>query len=99
MLQAHRRFAGPALAPLLSSVVVAGAYLTFAAHRRQPGRRRTCPRPAELVLGVGTTLGVVALSLSLLVPLRRLRLGLRPALRFPVGAAPAGPPARASPAC
>jgi putative peptidoglycan lipid II flippase len=30
----------------------------------------------------------VALSLSLLVPLRRLRLGLRPTLRFPVGAAP-----------
>jgi putative peptidoglycan lipid II flippase len=37
---------------------------------------------------VGTTLGVAALSLSLLVPLRRLRLGLRPSLRFPVGVAP-----------
>src|SRR3712207_5430007 len=31
VLQAHRRFAGPALAPLLSSVVVAAAYLLFAA--------------------------------------------------------------------
>src|SRR4051812_29491559 len=31
VLQAHRRFAGPALAPLLSSLVVAGAYLLFAA--------------------------------------------------------------------
>src|SRR3712207_6947353 len=30
VLQAHRRFAGPAIAPLLSSVVVAGAYLLFA---------------------------------------------------------------------
>ena len=30
VLQAHRRFAGPALAPLLSSVVVASAYLLFA---------------------------------------------------------------------
>jgi putative peptidoglycan lipid II flippase len=37
---------------------------------------------------VGTTLGVVALSLSLLAPMRGLRLGLRPSLRFPVGAAP-----------
>ena len=37
---------------------------------------------------MGTTLGVVVLSLSLLVPLRGLRLGLRPALRFPVGVAP-----------
>src|SRR4051794_15867713 len=87
VLQAHRRFAGPAIAPLLSSLVVAGAYLLFAGMggAREVDRLST---PAELVLGVGTTLGVVALSLSLLVPLRRLRLGLRPSLRFPVGAAP-----------
>jgi putative peptidoglycan lipid II flippase len=87
VLQAHRRFAGPAIAPLLSSLVVAGAYLTFAAIGGA-GDVDDLSRPAELVLGVGTTLGVVALSLSLLVPLRGLRLGLRPALRFPVGAAP-----------
>ncbi|WP_448623543.1 murein biosynthesis integral membrane protein MurJ [Geodermatophilus sp. URMC 64] len=87
VLQAHRRFAAPALAPLLSSVVVATAYLVFAA---LGGSRDVegLSTPAELVLGVGTTLGVAALSLSLLVPVRRLRLGLRPSLRFPVGAAP-----------
>ncbi len=87
VLQAHRRFAGPALAPLLSSVVVAGAYLLFAGigGGRAVGE---LDRPAELVLGVGTTLGVAALSLCLLVPVRRLRLGLRPTLRFPVGVAP-----------
>jgi putative peptidoglycan lipid II flippase len=87
VLQAHRRFAGPALAPLLSSVVVAGAYLLFAG---MDGNRDVMglSTPAELVLGVGTTLGVVALALALLPPLRGLRLGLRPALRFPVGAAP-----------
>jgi len=87
VLQAHRRFAGPALAPLLSSVVVAGAYLTFAGIG---GSREVVDlsRPAELVLGAGTTLGVVALAGCLLVPLRGLRLGLRPRLRFPVGAAP-----------
>jgi putative peptidoglycan lipid II flippase len=87
VLQAHRRFAGPALAPLLSSVVVAGAYLLFAAM----GGARTVDdldRPAELVLAVGTTAGVAALSLCLLLPVRRLRLGLRPSLRFPVGVAP-----------
>ncbi|SOD97237.1 murein biosynthesis integral membrane protein MurJ [Blastococcus haudaquaticus] len=87
ILQAHRRFAGPAIAPLLSSLVVAGAYLTFAAIGGAPDVD-DLSRPAELVLSVGTTLGVVALSLSLLVPLRGLRLGLRPTLRFPVGAAP-----------
>jgi putative peptidoglycan lipid II flippase len=87
VLQAHRRFAGPALAPLLSSLVVAVAYLVFALMGGS-GDVENLSTPAELVLGVGTTLGVVALSLSLLVPARRLGLGLRPALRFPVGAAP-----------
>ncbi|MBJ7452648.1 MAG: virulence factor MviN, partial [Blastococcus sp.] len=74
ILQAHRHFAAPALAPLLSSVVVASAYLAFAA---LDGSRDVAglDTPAELVLGVGTTLGVVVLSLSLLVPVRRLRLG------------------------
>jgi putative peptidoglycan lipid II flippase len=87
VLQAHRRFAGPALAPLLSSVVVAAAYLTFAGIG---GARDVAAlsRPAELVLGVGTTLGVAALAGSLLVPLAGLRLRLRPTLRFPVGVAP-----------
>jgi len=87
VLQAHRRFAGPALAPLLSTVVVAAAYLVFAGiggDRDVAGLSGT----AELVLGVGTTLGVVALAGSLVLPLRRLHLGLRPSLRFPVGAAP-----------
>jgi putative peptidoglycan lipid II flippase len=87
VLQAHRRFAAPALAPLLSSIVVAAAYLVFAA----VGGSRSADAlttPAELVLSVGTTLGVVALTVSLLPALRRLGIGLRPALRFPVGAAP-----------
>jgi putative peptidoglycan lipid II flippase len=87
VLQAHRRFAGPAIAPLLSSVVVAGAYLTFATIDGSP-RVGDLTTPAELVLAVGTTLGVAALALSMLVPLRRLHLGLRPSLRFPVGVAP-----------
>ena len=87
VLQAHRRFASPALAPLLSSVVVASTYLLFA---WMGGARdaEDLTTPAELVLGVGTTLGVVALTLCLLAPMRGLRLGLRPSLRFPVGAAP-----------
>jgi len=87
VLQAHRRFAGPALAPLLSSLVVAAAYLLFAG---MGGSREVddLSTPAGLVLSVGTTLGVVALSLCLLVPVHRLGLGLRPSLRFPVGAAP-----------
>jgi putative peptidoglycan lipid II flippase len=85
VLQAHRRFAGPAVAPLLSSVVVAAGYLAYAA-LGGGGSAAGLPRAAELALAGGTTLGVVALAATLVPPLLRLRLGLRPALRFPVGA-------------
>lgn len=85
VLQAHRRFLGPAVAPLLSSLVVVAAYLLFAA--RGAGGLVGLPRDQELVLSVGTTLGVAVLALSLLVPLRGTGLRLRPQLRFPVGTA------------
>lgn len=87
VLQAHRRFFGPALAPLLSSVVVIACYLAFAAQVRVGERSElaTVGRAAELTLSIGTTLGVVVLALSLLVPLRRLGLPLRPRFDFPPG--------------
>jgi putative peptidoglycan lipid II flippase len=88
ILQAHRRFTAPALAPVVSSVVVIGAYLAFvplaAGHR---GALATLPEPAELMLSVGTTAGVAALMLTALGPALRLRLRLRPTLRFPPGVA------------
>jgi putative peptidoglycan lipid II flippase len=86
ILQAHRRFAAPALAPVLSSIVVASAYFLFVplAHGRPV---TTAPRPAELVLSIGTTAGVVALAVTALVPVYRLRLRLRPTLHFPPGVA------------
>lgn len=87
VLQAHRRFLGPALAPLLSSVVVIAAYLAFAAQARGDVDLDTLPRARELTLAVGTTLGVVVLSLSQLLPLRRTALTLRPRLSFPPGVA------------
>lgn len=88
VLQAHRRFLGPALAPLLSSVVVIGAYFSFAAQGGRGAEVQGLDRSLERTLSVGTTLGVVALTLSLLVPLAALRLGLRPTLRLPTGVAP-----------
>jgi putative peptidoglycan lipid II flippase len=88
ILQAHRRFLGPALAPLLSSLVVIGAYLLYAGLAGgRHGDLVALPLGEELVLSVGTTLGVLALSLPLLVPLRRTGLRLRPTLSFPPGAA------------
>jgi putative peptidoglycan lipid II flippase len=84
ILQAHRRFAGPAVAPLVSSVVVATGYLLFAG-LGGTSSATDLPAGAELALGVGTTLGVAALAVTLVPPLIGLRLGLRPTLRFPVG--------------
>jgi len=88
VLQAHRRFLGPAVAPLLSSLVVVLAYLGFAVLSGEArGGLADLPRSHELVLSVGTTLGVVVLSLGLLVPLRRIGLDLHPSLSFPPGVA------------
>lgn len=87
VLQARRRFLAAALAPLLSSLVVIAAYLTYG---RVVGASRTVGAvgdSAVWVLAGGTTLGVVVLSLPLLVPVLRAGVRLRPTLRFPEGAA------------
>ena len=83
VLQAHHRFAWPVLAPLLSSVTVMGAYLTYALVDGRGSGLGRLTTGGELALSLGTTLGVVVLSLCLLIPLRGLGLRLRPALRFP----------------
>jgi putative peptidoglycan lipid II flippase len=62
-LQAHRRFLAAALAPLVSSCVVIGAYLTFAALADGRLEVDAVPRSAETALALGTTLGVAALAL------------------------------------
>ncbi|GAB1641565.1 lipid II flippase MurJ [Krasilnikovia sp. MM14-A1259] len=85
VLQAHHRFAWPVIAPLLSSVTVMAAYLTYAALDGSGTDLGGLSSAGELTLSVGTTVGVVVLALCLLVPLRRLRLRLRPRYRFPGG--------------
>jgi putative peptidoglycan lipid II flippase len=88
VLQAHRRFTAPALAPVISSLVVIAAYVAFVPlGAGSQNHLATLPRPAELVLSLGTTAGVAALVLTALGPALRLRLRLRPALRFPDGVA------------
>ncbi|MGW9198583.1 murein biosynthesis integral membrane protein MurJ [Micromonospora chersina] len=86
VLQAHRRFAWPVIAPLLSSVTVIVVYLGFTAAEGRLARVAEVGRGGELLLSGGTTLGVVVLSLSLLIPLRRLGLRPRPGFRFPADA-------------
>ncbi|GAB3146859.1 lipid II flippase MurJ [Micromonospora sonneratiae] len=82
VLQAHQRFAWPVIAPLLSSLTVIAAYLTFASVEGRELPLARVSLTGELILSVGTTLGVVVLSLCLLIPLRRLRLRIRPGYRF-----------------
>jgi putative peptidoglycan lipid II flippase len=87
VLQAYRRFAWPVLAPLLSSLAVIVAYGTFALVAGGQTDAAHVGRSGVLVLSIGTTLGVAVLSLCLLIPLRRLRLPIRPRYRFGSAAA------------
>src|SRR4029453_15224569 len=59
------------------------AYLTYAAVDGARTDFAGLSATGVLTLSIGTTLGVVVLALCLLIPLRRLRLRLRPAWKFP----------------
>ncbi|AGL19322.1 murein biosynthesis integral membrane protein MurJ [Actinoplanes sp. N902-109] len=85
VLQAHHRFAWPVIAPLLSSVTVMAAYVSYAAADGARSDVAGLSRTGELLLSAGTTAGVVVLALCLVIPLRRLRLRWRPSYRFPGG--------------
>ena len=86
LLQAYRRFAGPTIGPAISSLVLISAYLSFVPLAKGLPLAEL-PVAAELVLSVGTTLGVAALVLTGALPTWRLHLRLRPTLRFPPGVA------------
>jgi putative peptidoglycan lipid II flippase len=89
ILQSHRRFGAPALAPLLSSLVVVLAYAVFGmVGGAYVNRLGSLPPAAEYLLSGGTTLGVLALAATAVVPARRLRIRVRPTWRFPAGVGP-----------
>ena len=86
LLQSYRRFAAPSIGPGISSLVLIACYLAFVPLNN--GRPLAqLPLSAELVLSVGTTLGIAALVVVALPPTWRLHLRFRPALRFPPGVA------------
>jgi putative peptidoglycan lipid II flippase len=86
LLQAYRRFTGPALAPVVSNLVLIASFLAFGALDAGLPLART-PLMAEFILSAGTTLGIAALVLVAVPPTWRLRLKIRPALRLPPGVA------------
>ena len=86
LLQSYRRFAAPSIGPGISSLVLMACYLAFVPLNNGHPLAQI-PRTAELVLSVGTTLGIATLVVVALLPTGRLHLRLRPAFRFPPGVA------------
>jgi putative peptidoglycan lipid II flippase len=84
VLQAYRRFAAYALAPLLNSLVVIASLIAFVPLGRGVSLGKLSSL-ALLVLSVGATLGVAAMVAIAVWPIWRLRLRIRPTLRLPAG--------------
>jgi putative peptidoglycan lipid II flippase len=79
LLNAHRRFAVPMFAPILNNLVVVATFLTFAFMPGEP-KPETITLAQKLVLAIGTTAGVAAMTLTLWPSLRRI--GFRWRWRF-----------------
>ena len=68
LLNAYRKFGAPMFAPILNNVIVIGTFVIF--HHTHSGPRLT--RSDKFLLGGGTTLGVIAMTLVLLPSVRAL---------------------------
>jgi putative peptidoglycan lipid II flippase len=86
LLQSYRRFAASAIGPGISSLVLISCYLAFVPLNKGLPLARL-PLQAELVLSVGTTLGIAALVVVAVPSTWRLHLRFRPVVRFPPGVA------------
>jgi putative peptidoglycan lipid II flippase len=65
LLNAHRRFAIVMFAPIANNVIVIATFLTFAAIAPAGDSKVLATGAQQLVLGIGTTLGVVAMTVAL----------------------------------
>lgn len=79
LLNARRRFAAPAFAPVLNNIVVVVVLIVFAhLAGRDPGVARVVDDGGLMVLlGLGTTAGIVAMTAALWPSIRAARLRLR----------------------
>jgi len=84
LLNAERRFAAPMFAPVLNNLVAIATFLIFAAmDGPMPGSGDLVTDPQRLVLAMGTTLGVAAMTMALWPAVRGtgFRFAWRPHLR------------------
>jgi putative peptidoglycan lipid II flippase len=74
LLNAHRRFAAPMFAPILNNLVAIATFLTYSLlpADSDPVRPESITDAQKLVLAIGTTLGIVAMTLALWPSLRRI---------------------------
>lgn len=84
-LQARKRFFWPAFVPLVSSLMVMATYAAYAASVPPAVSVATLPPGGEFWLGWGTTLGVAAMALPLIIPSLKAGLRYRPTLTLPRG--------------
>ena len=65
LLNAHRRFAAPMFAPIANNLIVIATFLIFAAMPGPADPAELATGAQQLVLAIGTTLGVVAMTAAL----------------------------------
>lgn len=73
LLNAHRRFAAPMFAPILNNLTVIGTFVAFRLVSGAGTQLTDISTGGKLLLGLGTTAGVIAMTLALLPSVRRLR--------------------------
>jgi putative peptidoglycan lipid II flippase len=78
LLNADRRFAAPALAPVANNLAVTATMIVFLAMRHGATPGLSLPLAQRLVLAIGTTGGVVAMTAVAVVAARRAGFRLRP---------------------
>jgi putative peptidoglycan lipid II flippase len=80
LLNAHRRFAVPMFAPILNNLTVVATFGAFIWIHSGPVRADTVTGGQRLLLALGTTLGVVAMTVALWPSLRAIGFRWRPRL-------------------
>jgi putative peptidoglycan lipid II flippase len=70
LLNAHGRFAAPMFAPILNNLIVIGTFVTYALIASDADRTSLATSPEKAILGIGTTLGIVGMTVALWPSLR-----------------------------